>query len=330
MPQLASDHSPAAFAASIRSASALLNSHGITAVGDAMVGASDLRALQAVRAEGGLGVRVTALMTAPFLHALSTAGIAGGFGDDWLRIGGIKTFLDGAVAGRSCAVAEPFEGSDDVGIMTMESAELAELVERADRAGLPLAVHANGERAITMLLDVLDAVGSTGRHRIEHCSIVTPELVDRIRRRRLIVVPFASYPLYHGDKLLDWYGAHRAERMFAHQWFLRAGVDVAGSSDYPCGPLDPRLGLQSMVTRRTRSGKEFGSAQSVDLREAIAMYTIGSAKAAGTSGWMGRLASGYLADATVFEGDLLASPSDELGTVPVLATWVGGEVKWQA
>jgi predicted amidohydrolase YtcJ len=309
---------------------------GLTSVGDAMVGPDELAALQEARGRG-LGLRVNALLTYPNLPRLAALGLREGFGDEWLRVGGIKAFADGAVAGRSCAVAEPFEGTDDLGILTTDAERMQSLVADAEAAGVRMAVHANGERAIELVLDAFEAAAARRpagapalRHRIEHCSIVTPRIIERMAALRVVAVPFGSYAWFHGDTLLGWYGEERLERMFAHRSLLDAGLTVAGSSDYPCGPWEPLRGLQSCVTRRSRGGRDVGPSQRVTLREALWMYTVGSAAAAGEEHHKGRLAPGHLADLTVLEGDLMAADPDGLGEVPVLATWVGGEPRWEA
>lgn len=306
---------------------------GLTSVGDAMVGPRELRALREA-GQRGLALRVNALMTYPSLHGLADLGIGNGFGDEWLRIGGIKAFADGAVAGRSCAVAEPFEGTHERGILTTDLSQLRDLADHAATAGLRLAVHANGERAITMVLDALESTAVPPgtrpvRHRIEHCSIVTPGILARMARLEVMAVPFGSYAWFHGDTLIEWYGTDRLERMFAHRSMLDAGLTVAGSSDYPCGPWEPLRGLQSCVSRRSRGGRDVGSSQKVTLREALRMYTVGSATVSGEEHVKGRLAPGYLADLTVLDGDLMKVPADEIGEVAVLATWVGGTPRFQ-
>lgn len=303
---------------------------GLTSVGDAMVGPRELEVLQRCR-DQGLPLRVTALITHPHLAWLRDQGIRDGFGDPWLRIGGIKAFVDGAVAGRTCAVAQPFEGSQDTGVLTVDAGQVQALVDAVTAAGLRLAVHANGERAIEMVLDALERAADDGglRHRIEHCSIITREILGRMAALRAIAVPFGSYAYFHGDNLLEWYGSARLERMFAHRSMLEAGLSVAGSSDYPCGPWEPLLGLQSCVTRLSRTGHPVGLSQRLSLREAIEVYTIGSATASGEEGIKGRLAPGYLADLTVLAGDLFAVPPEELAQVPVLATWVGGIPRYE-
>ncbi|MFT4218915.1 MAG: amidohydrolase [Microbacterium sp.] len=306
----------------------LLLAAGITSIGDAMIGPAELALLQLAKEQGRLPVRVNALVAFPHVDALARAGIRTGFGDEWLRIGGVKAFVDGAVAGRSCAVAEPFEGTDDRGVMTTDAAALRELAERADAAGLALAVHANGERAIELVLDVLESLPARSyRHRIEHCSIVTPGILRRMAALGVIAVPFAGYPLYRGDNILAWYGHERAGRMFAHRSFLDAGITVAGSSDYPCGPLPPLAGVRSMVERRSASGAPVGPGQRVGLREALRIYTAGSAEASGEGDRKGRLAPGHVADFVVIAGDLFALDQTRLADAEIVATWVGGVLR---
>lgn len=318
--------------AAIGRAGEALLAAGISSVGDAMVGPAELRHLQLARARGLLHVRVNTLVTFPHLETLAAAGIRNGYGDEWIRIGGIKAFVDGAVAGRSCAVEEPFDDDEnDRGVLTTDEGSLDQLARRAVGHGLPLAVHANGERAIGMVLRVLESLPDECqpmRHRIEHCSIVTPELVRRIAALDLVVVPFASYPLYHGDKLVAWYGEERLGRMFAHRWLLDAGVTVAASSDYPCGPHEPLLGVQSLVTRRSARGLDIGGSQRIGLHEALRLYSHGSAEASGEANLKGALAPGLLADLTVLEGDVSSVPAGEISDIQVLATWVGGEERW--
>ena len=116
--------------------------------------------------------------------------------------------------------------------------------------------------------------------------------------------------------------------MFAHNWFLREGITVAGSSDYPCGPFEPLYGLQSMVTRRADDGPELGPNQAVSIAEALAIYTLGSADAAGDAGIKGRLAPGYLADFVVLDDDPFAVAPSRIASIPVRATYVGAERVW--
>ncbi len=316
-----------------------LHAAGITSVCDALVSPQWLRLYQEAERRGQLPLRIGALVGHPFLDGLADVGVMSGLGGDRVRVVGVKAFVDGAVAGRTCLVDEPFCGSEDHGIQVADVEALTDLATRAHRAGIRLGVHANGDRAIGVLLDAFEAAqkeaaqkevpattGQAGpRHRIEHCSIVTPEILARMRALDLVAVPFSSYVWYHGDALLGWYGADRLERMFAHRSFLDAGIAVAGSSDYPCGPFEPLLGVQSCVTRTSSSGDVLGPSQRISVREALALYTVGAAVATGEEGTKGRLAPGYLADFVVLGADPEVVAPEEIGRIPVVSTWVGAE-----
>jgi len=275
------------------------------------------------------------LLAVDHYEKLHDLGIRTGFGNARLRIGGIKSFVDGAIGGRTCLLAEPFEGTDYHGMQTTPTDELRDIVRRNQFDGNRLCVHCNGDRALEILLgafeEAADEFPRPGlRHRIEHCSVVNEEILERIKRLDACAIPFAGYVAYHGSKLIEWYGAKRLERMFAHNWFLREGITVAGSSDYPCGPFEPLYGMQSMVTRRADDGPQLGANQRVSAEAALAIYTLGSAEAAGDAGIKGRLAPGYLADFVVLDDDPLSADPSRIASIPIRATYVGAERVWSA
>lgn len=307
---------------------------GTTSVCDALVAPETLRFYQEAEREGRLPLRIGVLIGHPFLDQLADLGVMSGLGGDRVRIVGVKAFADGAIAGRTCLLEEPFEGSQDHGIQVADVEWLTDLAVRAQRAGVRIGVHANGDRAIRLLLDAVEAAVQAApttslRHRIEHCSVVTPEIVARMKNLDMVAVPFGSYVDYHGAKLLDWYGADRLERMFPHRSFLDAGVAVAGSSDYPCAPFEPLLGIQSCVTRASSDGQLLGPSQRLSVREALALYTTGSAFASGEERTKGRIAPGYLADFVALAGHPDSCPKEEISQIPVLGTWVGGELVYR-
>ena len=243
--------------------------------------------------------------------------------------------MDGAIGGRTCLLEQPFEDSAYHGMQTTSTEQLTEIVRSVHTSGSRLAVHANGDRAISLLLDLIEAVNKEhprpdAHHRIEHCTVITEEILRRMGRLGMIGVPFGSYVHYHGGNLLKWYGAERSERMFAHRSFLDLGVAVAGSSDYPCGPFEPLLAMQSCVTRRGWDGAEIGLSQRITPLEALELYTTAGAYASGEQDRKGRLAPGYLADFVVLGADPLATSHDEIAAIPVRATYVGGRRVWSA
>jgi predicted amidohydrolase YtcJ len=157
---------------------------------------------------------------------------------------------------------------------------------------------------------------------------VNESILRRMHALGTIAAPFAGYAGYHGGSLIDWYGEDRVNRMFAHRWFLDAGVGVAGSSDYPCGPYEPLYNMQSCVTRRGDDGAVVGPAQCITSAEALDLYTVHAADAAGEAACKGRIAPGFLADFVVLEEDPLQVTPSRLAGIAVEATYVGGAPVW--
>ncbi|MFH8619607.1 amidohydrolase [Streptomyces sp. NPDC017979] len=308
---------------------------GITSIGDALVSPGQLGRYQEARRRGRLTVRVNALVDVAHADAYLSLGVGSGFGDSWLRIGGFKAFVDGAVAGRSCLLEQPFSDSDppDHGEQVTPTAELHALFERVHRAGSTMAVHANGDRAIGVLLDVVEQVQAAHPrpgpvHRIEHCTVLGPGLAARIKAAGLAAVPFGSYLTAHGTKLLQWYGAERLHRMFPHRTLLDHAVPVAGASDHSAAPFEPLIALRDMVTRTSPDGVVLGASQRITAADALWTYTVGSATVAGEAHVKGALTPGRLADYVVLDDDPLTVDPDGLAEVGVRETVVGGVTRW--
>ncbi|MBK1788297.1 amidohydrolase [Prauserella cavernicola] len=307
---------------------------GLTSICDALASPADIALLRRARRTGDLTLRTGFLLAIDHYDRARELGVGSGFGDDHLRMVGVKGFVDGAIGGRTCLLSEPFTGTDDHGLQITGTADLAEQVARVHADGNRMGVHANGDAAIRVLLDVYESVAGNGqglRHRIEHCSLVDDEILRRMKALDVIAVPFAGYPAYHGGALESWYGAERTGRMFAHRSFVDHGITVAGSSDYPCGPYEPLVGLQSMVTRRgIDDGALVGGRQCISAAEALEIYTIGSAAASGDEHRLGRLAPGFLADFAVLDRDPLVVEPDTIAETAVRHTYVGGSRVWTA
>lgn len=310
-----------------------LHAAGITSVGDAMVGPGAWELLRRLDERHALPVRVNALVAYEHFEYFRRLDCVAPRADARLRAGGVKAFADGAVNGGACWVTEPVIGATGHGMPRMPAEELAAVVREVHDAGWPIAVHANGDRAIGVTLDAIARAQQASprpaaRHRIEHVAIINDQIVTAMRELGVVAVPFGQYPAAHGDKLRAYYEPERIERMFAHRTLLGAGIHVAGSSDYPCGPHEPLYAMQSCVTRADRNGQPFGASQRIRPAEALALYTTGSAYAAAQERTKGRLAPGYLADFVVLGEDPLAVPGARLAQIPVLQTWVGGTPVW--
>jgi predicted amidohydrolase YtcJ len=309
---------------------------GITSVGEALATPGFFTACQQLRREGELPLRIYGLIPYKYLDTFEASGLRTGFGDEWLRLGAVKLIADGAIAGRTACLNEPYgDPSLGTGLLLLTPEQLRERIHRIHEAGFQAAVHANGDRTIELTLSAFEealarAPRFNHRHRIEHCSLVTDEILQRMRRSELLAIPFGSYVWAHGEKLLTFYGTERVKRLFAHRDFLDHGIAVAGSTDSPCGPYEPLLAIQSCVTRRGQDGTLLGENQRISLMEALQMYTLGSAYASFEEHLKGSLKAGKLADITVLGEDITRVRSEEIRNIPVRFTLVGGQVRHQA
>ena len=314
----------------LRTICGMLNRAGLTSVHDARVTAEEFQTYQDGKAAGELSLRVYALMWYPQFPALRDAGIKSGLGDDLLRIGGIKMVADGAIATRTAYLSQPYEGSQcDHGILAMEQDEIEEQVMAMHRAGFQVCIHANGDLTIDMVLTAYEKAQKAyprvnTRHRIEHCTLVNEDLLMRMKALGCIATPFCTYVYHHGEKM-RYYGEQRLEWMFAQRSFIDTGVVSTGATDYPPGPFEPLLGIQSCVTRTDSTGKEWGVNQRVSVEEALRLYTLNGAYASFEEDSKGSIETGKLADLVVLGSD--PNKVDPLGIkdIAVERTIVGGE-----
>ena len=308
----------------------MLNRVGLTSVHDARVTAEEFQTYQDGKAAGELRLRVYALMWYPQFPALRDAGIKSGLGDDRLRIGGIKMVADGAIATRTAYLSQPYEGSQcDHGILAMEQDEIEEQVMAMHRAGFQVCIHANGDVTIDMVLTAYEKAQkahprANARHRIEHCTLVNPDLLGRMKALGCIATPFCTYVYHHGEKM-RYYGEQRLEWMFAQRSFIDNGVVSTGATDYPPGPFEPLLGIQSCVTRTDSTGKEWGVSQKVSVEEALRLYTVNGAYASFEEDIKGSIEPGKLADLVVLGRDPTQVDPFEIKDIQVERTIVGGE-----
>ncbi|MDA0264577.1 MAG: amidohydrolase [Chloroflexi bacterium] len=314
----------------LRTICGMLNRVGLTSVHDARVTADEFQTYQDGRAAGELSLRVYALMWYPQFPALRDAGIKTGLGDDRLRVGGIKMVADGAIATRTAYLSQPYEGSQcDHGILAMEKDEIEAQVMAMHQAGFQVCIHANGDVTIDMVLTAYERAQkafprSDTRHRIEHCTLVNPDLLGRMKALGVIATPFCTYVYHHGEKM-RYYGEQRLEWMFAQRSFIDSGVVSTGATDYPPGPFEPLLGIQSCVTRTDSTGKEWGVNQKISVEEALRLYTVNGAYASFEEGIKGSIEVGKLADLVVLGSD--PTQTDPLGIkdIQVERTIVGGD-----
>jgi hypothetical protein len=307
--------------------SALLAASGLTSVHDAGAGADSIRAYEDVRAAGELRHRAYLMVRGPY-QQLRDAGVYTGFGDEWIRIGGVKYGADGSASERTMRMSTPYVGTNDYGILTMTQDEIHERVDDAHSHNWQVGIHANGDVTIDMVLKAYERALAKWphpdrRHRIEHCSLVNPSLLARIKATGTIPTPFWTYVYFHGEKWSQ-YGADKMRWMFAHRSFLDSGIRVPGASDYGPGPFEPLMAIQSMVTRRDYAGREWGANQKITVDEAIRIATVHGSYASYEEKLKGTITAGKLADLVILEEDPHEVDPSTIKDIKVVRTMAGG------
>jgi predicted amidohydrolase YtcJ len=304
---------------------------GITAVHS--VEPSGLSDFERLRAAGELRLRVLQHLALDQLDAAITVGLRSGFGGDWIRIGGVKMFLDGALGSSTAWMREPYLGSENRGIQTLPPEEFRDAVTRAARAGISSTVHAIGDAAVELALRVLGEdvpAPASLPHRIEHLQLCPPDLWERAARSRVVASMQATHLLTDIPAAERSWGHERSRGAYAFAPLLRAGMTIAFGSDVPVETIDPRPGLFAAVRRVTWTGEweggEWFPEHSLTREEAISAYTEGPASAARELHRRGRLLPGYDADLAVWDRDPFRIPAEELMEMRCTLTMVNGEI----
>ena len=307
---------------------------GLTSVHQTGGDNDSLIALQDAYRAGEMRFRMYFLPRGAIYGQLREAGVRTGFGDEWLRIGPVKYGADGSASERTMRMSTPYVGRpDDYGILTMTQEEIHEAVEDAHRNDWRIGIHANGDVTIDMVLQAYERVQQQWpkpdmRHRIEHCSLMNPDLIGRIKAAGVIPTPFYTYVYYHGDKWAE-YGDEKMRWMFCHRSFLDAGIPVAAASDYMPGPYEPMMALQSLVTRRDFRGREWGPNQKITVDEALKVCTLNAAYASKEEHLKGSITAGKLADFTMLGADPHDVDPSQLKDIKIVRTVVGGKTMYE-
>jgi predicted amidohydrolase YtcJ len=304
---------------------------GVTSVVDAQVTSRELSTYLRLRREGGLRFRVDMLVLSSLLDQIEGLGLAGRLGDDRLALSGVKLYADGSVTGGTAHVHEAYCCNPlDHGFLYHDIPEFNALVLKAHTLGLQTGTHAQGDAAIEITIDALEAAmhahpRADCRHRLEHCGLPTREAVDRMARLGLRPVTQPQYIGLFGDEMLRMLG-ERVERLVPHGDFLAAGVPLALSSDAPVTTPEPLKAIHAAVTRRTSGGTTLDDgAQKIDVMTALRGHTLGGAASIHRERELGSIEVGKHADFAVLSADPTAVPADELRELDVLQTWIAGE-----
>jgi predicted amidohydrolase YtcJ len=330
---------------------------GLTSVTEAGVGGGwislspvELAAYAAAREQGRLPVRVELMVISDAFHPLGAhpadgietgidLGLRTGFGDDWLRLGPMKVFIDGSLVGRTAAMTAPYDGAGagqrDSGYLAGDAGRLTSAIIAAHQAGWRVAAHAIGDRAIDLALDAFEAAARRHprpdpRHRIEHFAAARPDQVARAAALGVIPVGQGRFATELGDGMLASVGPSRHRWLYRQRSLLDAGIVLPGSSDRPVVAGAPLLGIHDMVNRRTAAGAAFNPGEAVTAEEALRAYTWGSAYAGKAERVKGSIEAGKLADFAVLSEDPVAVSPDRIAGLEVIATVIGGELRYSA
>lgn len=330
-----------------------MNKAGLTGVhcmdgasGIGLGGVGTFNTYQRLREQRKSTLRICKQLPVENLDHVIGAGLRSGFGDAWLRSGGVKIFADGALGPKTAWMIEPYENEPhNFGIPIWEPEQLVEFVQKAHAHGLSVTTHAIGDRANHVILDALEVGGQTLdnerqinrksklknrvlRDRIEHAQVLHPDDITRFGQLGVI----ASVQPIHATqdmRMVDRYwGLRRGRYAYAFRDLLNGGARLALGSDSPVETFDPLVGIHAAATRQRRDGAPEGGwypDQCLTIEEAIHGYTMGAAYAGYGEHELGSIEPGKLADLTVLSHDLTVIPIDELLDVKVERVMVDGE-----
>lgn len=322
-------------------AQAILWKMGLTGIHD-FDRRDSFMALQQLHSRGKLKLRVLKNIPVELLDQAYDLGLRAGFGDDWLRIGAVKVFMDGALGPHTAAMFQPYLGEEENrGILNMDGEELFEHGRKAAQVGLGLTVHAIGDRANHEVLNAYEQLRSYEkendlpalRHRIEHVQVIHPDDAPRLGKLDIIA---SMQPIHATSDMLmaNQFWGERSRLAYAMRTQLDHGARLVLGSDAPVESPNPFWGLHAAITRRRADGSPSAEGwypeQKLTMAEAVEGFTLGPAYAAGMETRLGRLSPNYLADLIVLEKDPFTSNANELLEMQSSATMVGGEWVWQS
>jgi hypothetical protein len=248
-----------------------------------------------------------------------------------MRLGGVKFSIDGAESAHNAAIYEEYPGEPgNTGLLRIEAEALREAVVAAQRNGLQVAVHSIGQRAVDIALDAFAAAAQEFpnprlRHRVEHAyTPLFPGQLERIAQLGLMWSPQPAFMYASGEEWAEVFGEERAQQVLPFRRAAELGIPIQFNSDFPCSPMNPYVGLQTAVTRRTEKGNVFGPDQAVSVDTALRYMTTAAGYSMSRHRRHGSIEPGHFADLMITSRDPYAVPPDELLTVETAMTIVDG------
>ncbi|MFJ7754602.1 amidohydrolase [Peribacillus muralis] len=314
---------------------------GITSIHEAGAhGPDSFRIMQQAVKQNDIRLRIYAMVGSlnqshEFVKKMVAAGVVTGTGDDRFKIGPAKLFTDGSSTGPTIATREPYSSDpDNFGILYYTEDEMYRVLGEAHDKGYQITVHAQGDKAIEMYINCVERALKQSsrkdhRHRIEHAGISTPDLQQRMKQLGIIPIPNPPFPFEFGDIYIEHYG-ERVNHMYAARDYIDNGILAAAGSDAPVTDHNPLLGIHVAVNRRSRSGANIGTVQSIGVMEAIRLYTWNGAFASFDEAIKGSIEVGKLADLIILNDSILKAKLNEIKDLKVETTILNGEILYHS
>lgn len=311
---------------------------GVTATAHMSASWAELASYRRLANAGRMTMRVYLYLPLESWRAVADSIAGAGQGDEWVRIGGLKGYMDGSAGSRTAFFFDAYDDSAGYhGLLQHAEADMRTWIGGADSAGLQVAVHAIGDRANAILLAIYDSVTKAHgtrdrRFRLEHAQHLRPEDIPRFGALRIVAAMQPYHAIDDGRWVEQRIGPERIKTTYAFRALLDTDAPLAFGSDWTVASLDPILGVYAAVTRRTLDGKNpsgWVPQQKISVGEALHAYTTGNAWAVFAENRWGTLAPGHDADVVVLDRDLFTMAPESLATARVSVTIVGGKIVYR-
>jgi len=326
-------------------AEATLNSFGITSVVEGATTARDTRTLEKIALAGAATLRVGTMFRpeppaelSAWEAIMSGNGATSGFGDDWLKLGGIKIFYDGGMTLKTALMRDVYPDSHDGyhGIAQQTPERLKQLVSIANKYNWRVGVHVVGDLGVDQVLDAFEAADKEKSIRdrrfiLIHASLIRPEQMERARRLG-VRVDFQNVFMWDKAATVERFlGKATADRAVPTRTLIdKMGLDSLGAgTDFPVNPINPFLNMYIMVTRKDPAGHIYGASEAISREQALRLYTSAASRYMFEEARKGTLEVGKLADLAVLSADFINVPEDQIKDIKADMTVVGGKVVFQ-
>ncbi|HEX4561316.1 MAG TPA: amidohydrolase [Gemmatimonadales bacterium] len=332
------DPAPERLDSAVLRAQAYAESLGLTGTSFVSVPFEDWASLRRLERAGKLTMRFTLYLPLMQWRVIADSVRILGAGDDWVRVAGVKGFMDGSAGARTAKLYEPYSDSAGyTGLFRSPPDSMAKWIGAADSAGLQIAVHAIGDQANGVLLGIYDSLGKAHgprdrRFRVEHAQHLRPQDIAKFGADGIIASVQPSHLTDDGRWIEKRIGPERIKTTYPFRTLLDTHAVLAFGSDWDVATPDPLKGIDAAVTRRTNDGKNEGGwipAEKISVAEALRAYTWGNAYAVSQEKKRGTLAPGMYADVVVVDHNLFTIPADSIRDTHVSVTVVGGKVVFE-